>query len=272
MENIPDSLTKVIDSPSEYLYCYKSERSSINIIENKSLMFSSLGKLNDPIENTLQTFFLDLDTRFTQSEVKEYSDLLKSFTKKYCNEYVKVLCFTQSKKPDERSLISQSHIGYMRFSMWSQYAENGKGVCFIFNRRELDKEFEVLIKSENIFGKSGTVIYTEDYVHNMAFRFMYDEVKSLKIGHNILKPKIEKYFRQYFFKKRVDWSNELEYRYLIVSDRIMNLGIQKSLCGIIFGYNASNELITRISLAKEFDGIPKASIQLQGYHAYIKGI
>jgi len=265
------SFTKILENPKNYLYCYKSERASLYSLVSQLLRFSPIGTLNDPIENTLQTFFLDTDTRFTKDQIPEYSNLLKSLTKKYCDNFIKVLCFTLSNDPEPKTLISQSHMGYMRFSMWSQYADQGKGACILLDKKELDKEFEKLLKKENVFGKRGQVSYAEDFSHGMAFRFTYDEFNTLKEGKKILKPKIQKYYREYFFKKRKDWSNENEYRYLIISERIRYLDISHSIAGIVFGYNSSEELISLVNDIGQLKKVPKVMIRLQGYHAFIEG-
>ncbi|MDO8487658.1 MAG: DUF2971 domain-containing protein, partial [Candidatus Curtissbacteria bacterium] len=176
------SFSKIINNPKNYLFCYKSEKTVFNTLVGRSLRFSPVGSLNDPIENTLQTFFLDTDTRFQKSQILEFTTLLKDVTKKYCDNFIKVLCFTLSDNPEPETLIPQSHMGYMRFSMWAQYADLGKGACIILDKEKLEEEFRKLLKKENIFGKNGQVHYTEDYTHNMAFRFMYDELNSLKTG------------------------------------------------------------------------------------------
>lgn len=266
------SFLKIMDNPQNYLFCYKSEKATVYSLASKSLRFSPIGSLNDPIENTLQTFFLDEDTRFLKDQLPEYNLLLKTYTKRYCDDFIKVLCFTLSNDPKQDSLIPQSHMGYMRFSMWSQYADFGKGTCIILNRNKLDEEFGRLLLKENIFGKSGEINYTDDFTHQMAFRFMYDELNSLKTGINILKPKIEKYYKEYFFKKRRDWSNEHEYRYVIVSDRIQYIDMANAIAGIVYGYNSTDELISVIEKLNYFRHIPKVRIKLQGYHAYIEGV
>ena len=266
------SFTKITDYPKNYLFCYKSEKASLYSFINKSLRFSPIGTLNDPIENTLQTFFLDLDNRFQEEQIQKYTRLLKTLTKKYCDNFIKVLSFTLSNDPESETLMSQSHMGYMRFSMWSQYADLGRGACIILDKNKIDKEFSNLVRRENIFGKSGQIQYTEEYEHGMAFRFMYDELNSLIAGYNILKPKIQKYYKEYFFKKRKDWSNEYEYRYLIVSERIQYLDITRSIVGIVFGYESSNEFMSLVNNLSDIKKVPKVKIMLQGYHAFIKGI
>jgi len=127
------------------------------------------------------------------------------------------------------------------------------------------------LKKENIFGKNGQVDYIEDIPNGKIFSFTSDEFNSLKKGENILKPKIQKYYKEYFFHKREDWSNESEYRYLIISERIKNLDISNSIAGIVFGYNSSKEFISLVNNMSKLKKVPKVLIKLQGYHAYIKG-
>ncbi len=266
------NFTTIQNHPNNFLFCYKSEITSKKVITTSSLRFSPLGSLNDPIENTLLTFFLDTDERFLMEDLESYYSLLRENLKKYCDNYIKVLCFTMSNELDSKTFISQSHMGYMRFSMWSHYADSGKGLCFIFDKDKLDDEFSKLLHKENLFGKKGEVTYTEDYVHNTAFRFMHHEIMSLKAGINILKPKIQKFYKEYFFKKRNDWASESEYRYLLISDRIENIDISSSLAGIVFGYKCSSDLVNKVIYTPALSRIPKAQIKLQGFHAYIEGI
>lgn len=271
-KNTPNSnkqaFSKIDNSPNNYLYCYKSEKTSIYSLANRALRFSPLGSLNDPIENTLLTSYLDTDSRFTKEQIPEYNYILNNVAKRYCDSFIKTLSFCQSSDPDNSTLLPISHKGYMKFSMWSQYADVGKGACIILDKTKITEEFNNLLKRERIFGKYGDVSYTENFDHHMAFSFNYDEINMLKNDSRKLKYKIERYYKEYFFKKRKDWSNEREYRYLIISDRIQFLDITNSIAGIVFGYNATNQFINFIEKLDHFKQIPKDKIKLQGYYAY----
>lgn len=269
MDNSTKKKFLEIDSyPENYLYCYKSEKTSMYSLANKNLRFSPLGSLNDPIENTLLTSYLDTDTRFTKEEIPEYNHILNNIAKKYCDNFVKTLSFCQSSDPDKSTLLPMSHKGYMKFSMWSQYADVGKGACIILDKTKINQEFNDLLKKENIFGKYGNISYTESFDHNIAFSFNYDEINMLKNDSRKLRYKIERYYKEYFFKKRQDWSNEHEYRYLIISNRIQSLDITDSIAGIVFGYNATNDFINVIEKFDHLKYVPKDKIKLQGYYAY----
>ena len=132
--------------------------------------------------------------------------------------------------------------GFALPRMWSQYADNNQGVCFIFNKEKLIREVE---KTVSLF-KKGNVQYKK-----ITDRFNLDETTVENLYAQVTMPANgnltlvqmmnNKEFMQYcYFQKLDDWKGEREYRIVALTGsddtlRIMNL--PSYLEGIVIGEN-----------------------------------
>jgi len=256
----------------KYIYCYKSEKTSKKILLSMKINFRPIGTFNDPLEKTLQTFFLDEAVKIKNSVRNKLVGMLKKKLTEYYNESLRAICFTQDKPMSTETIISQAHRGYMRFRMWSQYADNGKGICFILDKKRADNAFKKLMLQKGIFHINGSVKYSDNYKNNKAFYFKISDLLALYNGKDIISTKIIKYYKDYFFTKRTDWSEENEYRYFIFTDKNLFLDISDSLVEVVLGYYSTKKMKDFICRKPFSKKIQICKIVLQGYHAYIKGI
>ncbi len=256
----------------KYIYCYISENISMEILSSMKIKFCPIGNFNDPLEKTLQLFFIEEDVKIKNLDKIRLLDTLKKTLSEYYNENFRALCFTQDKPITNRTMISQSHRGYMRFRMWSQYANEGKGICFILDKEKTDNAFKELMTQKDIFYSNNSVKYSDNNGDSKVFSFKISELLSLDKGIDVISPKIKKYYKDYFFTKRTDWSEENEYRYFVFTDEELFLDISNLLVGIVVGYYSSKK-IKEFAYQKLYSKkIPICKIFLQGYHSYIQGV
>lgn len=172
----------------------------------------------------------------------------------------------------DETMISQAHRGYMRFRMWSQYANGGKGICFILDKEKTDNAFKELMVQKDIFYSNDSVKYFDNYGDNKGFSFKISDLLAIDKGIGIISSKIKKYYKDYFFTKRTDWSEENEYRYFVFTEEELFLDISNLLVGIVLGYYSSKKIKDFAYQKLNSKKIPICKIILQGYHAYIRGV
>lgn len=93
--------------------------------------------------------------------------------------------------------------------MWAHYAEDSNGVCIAFDKNELIKINEDRLK--HIFYKFEEVDYTCS--HN-------PEVKITREDYSSVSEFIQDNYRELFYKKDLDWSNEGEVRFFVETPQL----------------------------------------------------
>ena len=115
--------------------------------------------------------------------------------------------------------------GFALPRMWAQYADNNKGVCFVFNKAKLLN----IIKKTVAFYKCDSVKYKKFFnrylIDSTQMQTIYDKTSMIANGSLTLIDMIQndKAFLQYnFFEKLDDWKNEHEFRILALIDNKTN--------------------------------------------------
>lgn len=113
---------------TEKLYHFTSFGSATKIIESNSLRFGHLSNMNDIHENDKAVY---VDT--TGTMIKEFpTALLDSL-------------YDEIYKYRQISLTMDSDTGKLGFDlhqMWGLYADKGEGVCLVFDKCELEKQYD----------------------------------------------------------------------------------------------------------------------------------
>lgn len=202
------------------------------IIENRTIKVNSICNVNDPYENTLD--WLEDDSSTGWGNIQEI-ELLKKLQDKLFR-LIKVFCTTSFDELSVNSKDISNHI-YGRPRMWAQYGDNHEGVCLIFDKNELNEQFETL---DYIDLHSGKIDYEIDLsrientinVEREAIEELLNSPEKLfnKINSNLQ-------YKYKFMRKHVDWKTENEYRWLLFcrNDEELFLPFYKSLKAIVFG-------------------------------------
>lgn len=174
----------------EKLYHYTSLDSAKKIISSGTLRMSPQSKVNDINESN----------RFISWESNITSDVFNEAGKYHQTS----LTSDEDKKP-----------GFAISPMWGHYAQRGKGVCLVFDKKRL------LTIVERKGYDHGKVEYSDIYDSSILVRGEPEEYFKKNIKH-------------IFFSKSADWSYEREYRVIgRTNGGQMEIPIKDSLMAVI---------------------------------------
>ena len=188
------------------LFHYTKFESFLKILDGMTLRSSPLCKMNDLNEADL-------------SELDWNSDFLMM-----CNaqDYVRTKCsvisFSQNYEVDFVCREGSNHS-----ALWAHYADDSEGVCIVLDRDsllEVNKD-----RLEHIFYKLEDVEYT--WNHGPSLKVSKEKYSSVSEF-------VQKNYRELFFKKDIDWTNEGEARLFLESPQEY-LNIRGAIKHIVLG-------------------------------------
>ena len=185
------------------LYHYTKFDSAKTIIESNSLKFGRLDNMNDVYEAYKQVSDESLNADI---DIKQIHEALLSYMQ---------LSFTQD----------GIYKGYEISAMWGHYAEKGKGVCLVFDKKKLIK-------------------ILPDGLHHNKVDYQIDFKGDITIDSNNLSESIGQNMNKFFFTKSKDWEYEQEYRVVRKVDDINSnvfLPLNDRLIAVILQYADSEE-------------------------------
>lgn len=188
------------------LFHYTKFESFLNILDSMTLRSSPLCKMNDLNEADL-------------SELDWTSDILMMYN---AQDYVRTKCsvisFSKNYEVDYVCREGSNHP-----ALWAHYAEDSKGVCIVLDR---DSLLEVnKNRLEHIFYKLEDVEYT--WNHGPSLKVSKEKYSSVSEF-------VQKNYRELFFKKDIDWTNEGEARLFLESPQEY-LNIRGAIKHIVLG-------------------------------------
>lgn len=242
---------------------YTHHKAAESILRDGSLNFSTLASCDDPRESKNWSF--NFIGQYQMQCIKNFPDVPNIFSSAIINNS-KVLCFcgwnsenidfSNDMIPHYREAYYRA--GFARSRMWSQYGEKHTGICFVFDRTQIEEEFNSTFDTKKIF--SGSVEYQhyrESFVKARKFDCMNILNQSID---EALKKQIETYYHEYFFLKSMDYRDEHEYRLIVIVDNndSISLPIASSLKAVIVGvdfppdkYECINELTLKCNRSAE---------------------
>ncbi len=208
-------------SPNNLICHYTSLKSCLGIVQNKSLWLTNLSSSNDRKElfyspaNFLR-MFSGIESSSSKNYFQRILDDNEEKFKSLANEYVSDLfSISFSKKKD-----------YL--PNWKMYGDDFKGVCFCFDRENLEKAvkglFQIAYISEIMYSEKSRRTFIKenlDYYYSFApdvFKNSDDE----KIIRFALLALSNISFMLRCFSKTNHWQSENEVRLLFSSDRFLN--------------------------------------------------
>ena len=183
----------------EKVYHYTSLFSAVQILSSNELKFGELQKMNDFQEAYHRAWFAEKE-EITIEDIKAVDRELSKY---------KQLSFTKDKAP---------HEGFNISAMWGHYAENGYGVCLVFDKRRLIEGLEKGIIYRD-------VVYHKSRSENILIPNKQDISGSIEKQRNVI-----------FFRKTRDWSYEQEWRMVVRSESEKYLPIENSLVAVIVNF------------------------------------
>lgn len=182
----------------EKLYHYTKFENAIRIIESNKLRFGRVGDMNDINEAYKRISYAhrsNVRTEDVHNELKRYRQI-------------------------SLTMDDSSYQGFDISAMWGHYAEKGKGVCLVFDKRKLLK----CLSSDMHSCKVNYKRKFKGYIH----------INSENIGKSL-----ERKRKGFFFTKSSDWKYEQEYRIITKVDSDTDdlfLDFKDSLIAIVLQY------------------------------------
>jgi len=227
-----------MDYTDKYLYHYTSLEVGLeHILESGKLRLSPFKNVNDPYEYKVNAELVFVYSGPTKEciEFTKYEKILNKIITENC----KVACFSLDNKDlltnFSKHVNIESGRGYSKPRMWAQYAENHRGMCFIFERKSLADKMKKIIKNHDFL--EGRILY-DNYGsvenHSYVFNLKNEVNKDIEV---LMKKHILENKDDILFKKNEDWSSEQEYRFIIIDDHseYIYLPYEESLKGIVLG-------------------------------------
>ncbi|MBM7605973.1 hypothetical protein JOC75_004001 [Metabacillus crassostreae] len=218
---------------NKYLYHFTSHTTALeHILPSGNLRLSPYIYMNDPRERQNWRFgfsgSLDNDEFFKMQD--ELNSILKSNTK--------LICFTKDMVGSEDYFMEHDGRGYSHPRMWAQYGGNHTGVCLMFDKTILEKVIDDEFSQRGLihhgFVNYGARSLNSHYAFNSINS---EEIQSLGLKL-FSKQHLNKYYKELFFEKMLDWKDESEYRWVFFSNEDRHYEVfkfQDALVGIILG-------------------------------------
>lgn len=199
---------------TERLYHYTTYNSALKILQSHTLLFGRLKDMNDINElyRPLAFFY------HPRHGYRNNDDIHKKMKEDFY-------------KYQQISLTHDGNrMGFDIPAMWGHYAQNGNGVCLVFDKAKLTTYLDEKKRQQRIVYDD--IKYTKDYS---------PEINYNTDPNNNLIAFGEEEEKDYFFHKTEDWSYEQEFRVIIKSDseEREKLNFKDSLLAIIM-HNAES--------------------------------
>ncbi len=235
-----------------FIYHYSTFDKAIRIMQTDSLRFSPITKTNDTVEAKVRIAFLPASL-ISDEDYQVKTNVIYNYFRQHHPE-IRLLCFSTDSEigfahvsdynhlPEKARYCDVSGRGFALPRMWSQYADNNQGVCFVIDK---DKFLKQVKKSVSLFecGKVEYKEYTDSFlIDEDTVEELHSQISMPANGSLMLVQMMRnREFMQYnYFQKLDDWRNEREYRIIALAGNDTPLHIQNlSACleGIVIGEN-----------------------------------
>lgn len=207
--------TYLRDDPGRWIYHYtKREAAFSSIVPSGRLRLSAYALLGDPLEAR------EWGLRYTDSERDPIGAPLEQVhaATTELKRVAKVLSLSVDAE-GYPSILQEFGSGLARPHMWDQYAENHQGVCFAFDRLRLHElVLDQLGDRARYFGE---VRYRQGGVAGEGEALFFDLAAVRQHGlQQAVSHHVERFHRELFFTKLLDWQGEHEYRYVVLTNAI----------------------------------------------------
>lgn len=222
------------------LFHYTNYFNALSIGIGNKLWANQLSQMNDPLEFRALGQHFSLSGEPSREEISNKSEELYKANKKR-NDTVRLLSFSVDDFHFHDNVFSKQvtfcnnlNHGWARTRMWTQYANNHKGVCLIFDK---EKILNATSKLKDIQYYEGKINYSNDF-------HKFEDKMDVDFSLSDFQKDYSNYFMQddkiqFLFQKCDDFMAEQKYRLLFVSnyfkkDKPFIFDFEDSLCGIIF--------------------------------------
>ncbi|PRY18676.1 DUF2971 domain-containing protein [Pseudosporangium ferrugineum] len=220
--------------PTDHLFHYTSAAAAMfGILRSGTLRLSPFEATNDPWES--QPSFQTLSVHHDDRDLVDSFDLWAEIDQAV-RRHAKVACLTHDWKVDGSVLAPDALRGWNRLATWAHYGGNHSGICLRFDRRLLIDSFTSTSVPGALLRFHGPV----QYRHVSLGLLPMDVGQAREFGVDAAAvAHARTYHEQIFFRKHRDWSNEMEYRLVLVDQSVLpaEIPIGSALTGLYLGVN-----------------------------------
>ena len=232
-------------NPTNDLYHYTGADVAIyNILAQGTLRLSPYEFTNDPEENRPKAPVLSgeiADQREPGSIWNEADWWLR--------RYVKVACLTQDFEilPSEYANDADALRGWAHPALWAHYGARHGGVCLRFDRIKMIEQFKTQMGSRGQCFSSAVEYPLERFTAAPLGSLDIEQIREFGVDA-VTSFYIDKYHKELFFTKHIDWENEREFRLVLNEPSLMPayLDIRDCLTGVILGIGFPVSMLDRI--------------------------
>ncbi len=196
-----------------YVYHFTSMCSALKILASGTFRFSALSSLNDPIEHRVRR--IQASGPIDDESVPTFAEIVDLWEDAW--DRTRIASFVADdpsiEVPTGANAVKNWRRGFGHPRMWAQYGGNHAGACLVFEREELGETISSIASAE-VWHLHGRVKYDNDVLnHEPAFarhETTRGEAKQYVEG------RFEAEARRLLLHKASDWTDENEYRYLVL--------------------------------------------------------
>lgn len=214
---------------------YSKADSLIKILSNATIKLGSVCDLDDPRESDMG--WVDIEGIGHTFDAENWQNANK--LRDNLGRQLRLFCTAMPRPEAPAGACPIETSIYGRPRMWSQYGEKFKGGCAIFDQARLHDAINSSVNSKDLV-IHGSVDY-KDWLHivggGATIQFggesrppaREDEILGIINDNNML--------HSIYFKKGVDWSEEIEYRWLVfsVSSEPKLVNIRDAIHSVVLG-------------------------------------
>jgi hypothetical protein len=227
------------------------------ILDSGELLLGSYANTNDPRENKNWPAILNQNSETHDHENWKTRAL---YDDTVLQKSARLTCLSMDDDSSSYSTSEKStllHRGWARSRMWAQYASNQTGACLVFDKHKLyERSVETIHTTPERICMRGTIKYTNEPPGKPSV-----EVQSSGNGEGIFSLRGDQLIDR-FFRKYRDWSQEAEYRILVLTDPCSSeyrVALHSSLKAIILGerFPASERSVIKYRLGDaDLESVP----------------
>jgi hypothetical protein len=187
-----------------------------NILPSKQIKLSKIKNSRDPYEyKAFRYLGTEHDPLVGNAKFKDFMKSAQDL--KLNSQY---LCFTIPEKSIGHNIFYFTRWGYDRPKLWELYGDRHRGVCIGFDREKIISSF---VKNRHVNVK-GSISCKEVIYKDIVSRS--DQLKNITLPDYYRKYRkfdldlfLRDFEEPFFFQKDVDYKDENEYRFLLITDK-----------------------------------------------------
>lgn len=235
------NIKSLVYSKSSIFNYMKTEAFFTNVYSKKKFRFSNLELTNDPYEyKTVPSFSYPYsnEVEISKKELDSCNDVVKEINRIRKRLCIGCFCYNEDDTLTEYNLktgyLYYAQKGFDHARMWSQYGEDHKGLCLVFDKNILLEEVQSICSEKDLLFDSNI-----QYKQNQIRFPDWEEIEPIRLKSSVETAikyfLIQKNQQKLIFTKDIDYEREKEFRLAFYSENDYEYIGLSSLKTIIIG-------------------------------------